>query len=204
MEDGPVARAIKSRRSIRSFSAQSVDPRIVEHLVALACRAPAPHHTRPWRFVHIASVDARERLADAMTDAWRADLEAADRPVQEVARLLGRSREQIMEPPLLLLSCVVLEGSKPWPDDSRRQGERDMFVQSLGAALQNVLLAAEEVGLAGYLKGAPLFCQDAVRDVLRLPPEWEPAFLVQLGYATEGLVPQPRDPIDTAEFVVER
>jgi coenzyme F420-0:L-glutamate ligase/coenzyme F420-1:gamma-L-glutamate ligase len=176
----------------------------VEQLIALACRAPAPHHTQPWRFVHVASPDARERLADAMADSWRADLEAEGRPIQEVARLLQRSRGQLEEPPLLLLSCVVLDGANTWRDEARRQSERDMFVQSLGAALQNLLLAAVERGLAGYLKGAPLFCQQAIREALRLPAEWEPAFLVQLGYAAEGFEPPARAPISVPEFMVER
>jgi F420 biosynthesis protein FbiB-like protein len=154
--------------------------------------------------VHVASPEARERLADAMADAWRANLEAEERPVQEIARLLERSRAQIEEPPLLLLSCVVLDGAKTWPDTARRQGERDMFVQSLGAALQNLLLAAKERGLAGYLKGAPLFCPQAIREALRLPREWEPAFLVQLGYAAEGSEPPARAAVDVAEFMVER
>jgi coenzyme F420-0:L-glutamate ligase/coenzyme F420-1:gamma-L-glutamate ligase len=204
MGEGPVSRAIARRRSVRTFSSRSVDPRLVEELVALACSAPAPHHTRPWRFVHVASAEGRERLADAMADAWRADLEAEDRPVQEVARLLERSRAQVEEAPLLLLSCLVLEGAKGWPDEARRRAERDMFVQSLGAALQNILLAAEEMGLAGYLKGAPLYCQQAIRDALKLPPEWEPAFLVQLGYAAEGFAPATRAPIEVSEFTVER
>jgi F420 biosynthesis protein FbiB-like protein len=139
-----------------------------------------------------------------MSDAWRADLEEAERPVQEVARLLERSRGQIEDAPLLLLSCIVLDGAKPWPDNARRQAERDMFVQSLGAALQNILLAAEEHGLVGYIKGAPLFCRDAVRESLRLPHEWEPAFLVQLGHAAVGFTPPRREPVDVAEFMVER
>jgi coenzyme F420-0:L-glutamate ligase/coenzyme F420-1:gamma-L-glutamate ligase len=79
-----------------------------------------------------------------------------------------------------------------------------MFVQSLGAALQNILLAAEEYGLVGYIKGAPLFCRDAVRESLRLPADWEPAFLVQLGYAAVGFTLPEREPMDVAEFMVER
>ncbi len=172
--------------------------------MALACRAPAPHHTQPWRFVHVASPDGRERLADAMADAWRADLEAEERPVQEIARLLERSRAQVTDAPLLLLSCIVLEGARPWPDATRRQAERDMFVQSLGAALQNLLLAAPEHGLSGYIKGAPLFCAGPIREALRLPVEWEPAFLVLLGYAAEGFAPPQRGEVDVAEFLVER
>ncbi|MFQ5815094.1 MAG: CoB--CoM heterodisulfide reductase iron-sulfur subunit B family protein, partial [Candidatus Hydrothermarchaeaceae archaeon] len=46
------------------------------------------------------------------------------------------------------------------------RAEHDMFMQSLGAALQNLLLAANAYGLAGYLKGAPLICQTAVAEAL--------------------------------------
>jgi coenzyme F420-0:L-glutamate ligase/coenzyme F420-1:gamma-L-glutamate ligase len=201
---GPVSQAIASRRSVRRFSPVPVDPRVVEELIELACAAPAPHHTRPWRFVHVASTEARDRLADAMSDAWRSDLEAEDRPVQEVARLLERSREQITGAPVLLLACLLTEGARKWPDKARKQAERDMFVQSLGAALQNILLAAAERGLAGYLKGAPLFCREAVTEALRLPAGWEPTFLVLLGRPAAGSVPAPRAPIDAAEFMVER
>jgi hypothetical protein len=67
-----------------------------------------------------------------------------------------------------------------------------MFVQSLGAALQNVLVGAGEYGLAGYLKGAPLFCPEAVREALDLPPDWEPAFLVLLGYPEASTRSAPR------------
>jgi coenzyme F420-0:L-glutamate ligase/coenzyme F420-1:gamma-L-glutamate ligase len=206
MEDGgrPVSKAIAARRSIRQFSTAPVDPRVVDELIELACAAPAPHHTRPWRFVHVASADARERLADAMSDAWRADLEGEERPVHEVARLLDRSREQITSAPVLLLACLFHEGARTWPDEARKLAERDMFVQSLGAALQNILLGLAERGLAGYLKGAPLFCQDAVSGALRLPEGWEPTFLALLGHPTPGFVPAARPPIDAAEFVVER
>jgi coenzyme F420-0:L-glutamate ligase/coenzyme F420-1:gamma-L-glutamate ligase len=79
-----------------------------------------------------------------------------------------------------------------------------MFVQSLGAALQNILLAGAERGLASYLKGAPLFCRDAVTGALRLPAGWEPTFLVLLGRAAQDATPVPREPVDPAEFMVER
>jgi coenzyme F420-0:L-glutamate ligase/coenzyme F420-1:gamma-L-glutamate ligase len=152
----------------------------------------------------VASSESRERLADAMSDAWRVDLEAEDRPVKDVARLLDRSREQITGAPVLLLACLMTEGARKWPDNARKRAERDMFVQSLGAALQNILLAAGERGLAGYLKGAPLFCREAVTRALRLPAGWEPTFLVMLGRPAQGATPAPREPVDPAEFMVER
>jgi F420 biosynthesis protein FbiB-like protein len=182
VSDSPISAAISARRSIRKFARLAVDGDTVERLVAIACTAPAPHHSRPWRFVHVTSPSTREHLADAMADAWRADLEHAGESIHKIDRLLKRSRDQITETPVLLLACLTLEKARPWPDEPRQLAERDMFVQSLGAALQNLLLAAADYGLAGYLKGAPLFCPAAVGGALNLPPAWHPTFLVLLGF----------------------
>ena len=77
-------------------------------------------------------------------------------------------------------------------------------MQSLGASLQNILLAATELGIVGFLKGAPLFCRDAVRDALDLPADWEPAFLVLLGYPSDDAQVAPRDDFRLEDFMLER
>jgi len=202
--DKPVSQAISFRRSVRRFTGQPIDPALIDEIIALACLAPAPHHSRPWRFVNVATEDAREALADAMSDSWRADLEAEGRTVHEIASLLEKSRLQVTEPPVVLLACITLEEARPWPDQRRKAAERDMFVQSLGAALQNILLAAEERGLAGYLKGAPLFCTEAIAEALSLPAGWEPTFLVLLGRPHPDFLPSRREEIELGRFVVER
>ena len=202
--DAPVSAAISARRSVRKFARLAVDGDTVERLVAIACTAPAPHHSRPWRFVHVASASARERLADAMADAWRADLERARESVHTIDRLLKRSRSQVTEAPTLLLACLALDEVRRWPDKTRRLAERDMFVQSLGAALQNLLLAAADYGLAGYLKGAPLFCPDAVREALDLPPDWHPTFLVLLGYPDKSGAQALRTPLAIDAHLITR
>lgn len=188
--------AIRSRRSLRRFAPREVPDGLVDELVEAACAAPAPHHSRPWRFVQVRP-ETRPRLAEAMADAWR-----ADGPVDDAA--VERSHRQLTDAPVLLLACLDLEDARPWPDDRRRLAERDMFVQSLGAGLQNLLLAAHARGLAGYLKGAPLFCRDAVTAALDLPSGWETAFLVLLGYPEPGAQPPPRPPVASRDFLIRR
>ncbi|HUF52836.1 MAG TPA: nitroreductase family protein [Dehalococcoidia bacterium] len=200
----PVADVISARRSVRHFAPEMVERSLVRELVALACKAPAPHHSRPWRFAYVATAAAKERLAEAMADAWLDDLKAEDAPVLDVSKRVNRSREQIMGAPVLLVSCLVLDEAKEQSDAGRESAERDMFMQSLGAALQNLLLAAVERGLVGYIKGAPLFCAPAVRDALKLSKGWEPAFLVLLGYPEDGYAAGDRAGVDVAEFMVER
>ena len=55
--------AIRTRRSLRQLSDRDVAREIVDEMLALACVAPAPHHTRPWRYV-IVSPARREALAE--------------------------------------------------------------------------------------------------------------------------------------------
>lgn len=203
-EYNPVADVIQQRRSVRQFAADPVDRKLVRELVSLACLAPAPHHSRPWRWAYVVSKPARERLADAMGESWLDDLKSESFPVREIDRMLARSRGQITNAPVLLVACLELAEIKDWPDERRKRAERDMFVQSLGAALQNLLLAAVERGLVGYLKGAPLFCAPAITEALDLPPGWQAAFLVLLGYPQEGFEAAPRGDWDVGDVLVER
>src|SRR5947208_16065173 len=88
--DGPVSAAISARRSVRKFARLAVDGDTVDRLVALACTAPAPHHSRPWRFVQVGA-ETREWLADAMGEVWRSDLERGCEASLTIERLLRRS-----------------------------------------------------------------------------------------------------------------
>src|SRR3990172_1308920 len=193
--------AIATRRSIRRFARREGPPAIVRGLIAAACAAPAPHRRRPWRFVEVGP-EARPRLIEVMAVAWRADAAADGLSDSRIEGDLTRSRKQMADAPLLLLACLELGSARSWPDDRRRAAERGLYMQSLGAALQNLLLAAHARGLGGYLKGAPLFCQAAVAEALALPDGWQPAFLVLLGYPADGAPPPPRPEPRPEDFLV--
>ena len=195
--------AIATRRSVRRFAPRAVPPNLLRELIVAAVAAPAPHHSRPWRFVEVGR-EERSRLSDAMAAAWRADAAADGLSDARIESALVRSGKQLADAPLLLLACLELGSARSWPDDRRRAAERDMFMQSLGAALQNLLLAAHARGLGGYLKGAPLFCQSAVAEALALPEGWQPAFLVLLGYPARRVKPPVRAEPRLDDFLIVR
>ena len=72
-----------------------------------------------------------------------------------------------------------------YEDELRRKSERDLAVQSLGAAIQNMLLTAHSKGLGACWYCAPVFSKEMVRKVLRIPEEVEPQALIPLGYPAE-------------------
>ncbi|HSV49127.1 MAG TPA: nitroreductase family protein, partial [Candidatus Acidoferrales bacterium] len=85
-----------------------------------------------------------------------------------------------------------MEGLLKYPDALRQAVERDLASQSLGAALQNLLLAAQAKGLGACWYCAPAFCKPTVREVLKVPQGIEPAALILMGYPAEKPVSPPK------------
>ncbi len=195
--------AIRTRRSLRQLDPRPVPRDLLDEAIAMACLAPAPHHTRPWRYV-IVSTSRREPLAEAMGAAWRIDLERDGHDEALISKLLAKSRRQITSAPALVLACLTHEGLRDWPDDRRARNEWAMAQQSIGAGMQNMMLAAHALGLASYWISAPLFAPEAARDALSLPEGYVAQAFVVLGYPAAGVVPKVRPQVDAGRLVIER
>ncbi|BBZ06737.1 coenzyme F420:L-glutamate ligase [Mycolicibacterium doricum] len=189
------------RRSVRRFSADPVAPEIVEDAVAEALTAPAPHHTRPVRFVWVTDPAVRTRLLDRMKDRWRDDLLADGRAVAAVERRLSRG-EILYDAPELVIPFLVPDGAHEYPDAARTAAEHTMFTVAVGAAVQAFLvaLAVREVGSCWI--GSTIFAADVVREELELPAEWEPMGAVAVGYPAEPH--GPREPVSPDGLLVRR
>lgn len=201
---GPTAsvEAVARRRTVRSFAPDEVDPEVLRAAVAAAATAPAPHHTRPWRFLRL-TPGTRRRLLDAMADAWRDDLGADGLPAERIERRIARSDAVLRQAPELLVPFVTLEGAHHYPDERRRVAERDLFVLAGGAALQNLQVVLAGHGLGAAWISSTAFCPQTVREVLDLDEAWVPLGMVAVGRPA-GAPPPPRPPIDTAELLLER
>jgi coenzyme F420-0:L-glutamate ligase / coenzyme F420-1:gamma-L-glutamate ligase len=194
--------AVLLRRSVRAFDPMPVDDATLRRAVAAALTAPAPHHTKPVRFVHLADRARRTRLLDAMRDAWREDLRADGMPEDRIERRVSRG-DLLYGATEILLPFLVLEGAHSYPDAGRGAAERTMFTVAGGAAVQGLLVALAAEGLASCWVSSTIFCPDVVREVLELPADWEPLGAVAVGYPAEGPM-TPRIPGHPGELLVIR
>ena len=193
----PLARG---RRSVRAFQDRPVPLAALEEMIEAARWAPSPHGAQPWRFVVLTRPEAKRALAEAMGDEWRRTLAMDGEDEAVVARRLRLSHERIEQAPALILACLYLADLDRYPDPDRQRAEEIMAIQSLGAAIQNILLAAYSLGLDTGWMCAPLFAQQTVRAALDLDASLIPHALIPVGY--KAAEPRRRPHRPASELIV--
>ncbi|MGZ4797573.1 MAG: nitroreductase family protein, partial [Acidimicrobiia bacterium] len=112
-----------------------------------------------------------------------------------IDELVEASRTKLTTAPALVLACLTWDGLDRYPDEQRRRAEWGMALLSLGAAVENLMLAAADRGLASCWVAAPIFCPEAARDALALPAEWLPHACVLVGRPDPAYVGRMRPPL---------
>ena len=191
---------VRGRASVRYFDPRPVQRQLVDRLIEAAAWAPSPHGRQPWRFAILTQAEPRRRLIEAMGDAWEQQLALDGDPPEVIARRKEVSRRRIVEAPVLIMPCLYTGDLDRYPDPRRQQAEELMAVQSLGAAVQNMLLMAYSLGLDTGWMCAPLFCPDVVRHALGLPAGLAPHALIAVGY--RGREPRRRPRMPLADLIV--
>ena len=198
---GSLAELIQGRRSVRQYQPTPVPRELIEQVLEAARWAPSPHGRQPWRFVVLTRQESKQRLADFMGETWQKNLEM-DGQAEEIVKIrLEKSRQRILNAPALVLPCLYLEDLDRYPDEQRQNDETTMAIQSLGAAIQNMLLMAYDLGLDGGWMCAPLFCPEVVCQALELDTRLIPHALITLGYAATD--PKRRERLPLEALIVQ-
>src|SRR3546814_9278027 len=74
-EDNAILKAIASRRSVRGYLPDPIDPELIRTILNTASRAPSGNNIQPWQ-VHVVGGEARERLSSALLAAFNANTPA--------------------------------------------------------------------------------------------------------------------------------
>ena len=199
----PAARAenlaalLQGRRSVRQFELRPVSREQLEQIVEAARWAPSPHGRQPWRFVILTAAEPKARLAEQMGTTWRQNLEMDRQDTETVNIRLEKSRQRILNAPAIIIPCLYLEDLDRYPDEKRQNDETTMAIQSLGAAIQNMLLMAYDLGLDTGWMCAPLFCPEVVCEALELDTRLIPHALITVGYAAAYPQRHERLPLST-------
>ena len=166
--------AIFSRHSITDLRPDPVPRSLVEQLLAAAVQAPNHYRVRPWRFVVLQGA-ALERLGDLFAEVLR------DRKPDLPPAALEKERAKALRAPLLLAVGVErCEDARVVPIEN---------VCAVAAACENLLLAANALGLAGKWRTGSQASDERIKTFLGLDPEQPLIGFFYLGYPAENQPP---------------
>jgi coenzyme F420-0:L-glutamate ligase/coenzyme F420-1:gamma-L-glutamate ligase len=191
-----LATLLRNRRSVRTYQDHPIERALLEQMVEAARWAPSPHGRQPWRFAILTQHEPKQRLAEQMGETWRANLQMDGQSEEIVNLRLEKSYQRILRAPAIIIPCLYLEDLDRYPDQTRQANEVTMAIQSLGAAVQNMLLMAYDLGLDTGWMCAPLFCPEVACVALNLDKKLIPHALITVGYAAADPVRRPRLPLD--------
>ncbi len=159
-----VLEAIKERRSIRAFTDGKVSEKDVERLIDAARWAPSAGNTQPLELVVIKDKEMKRKLSEA-----------------------ALNQTFIQKAPVVIVVCADLNRSSRGYGS---RGERLYSLQDTAAATENILLAAQELGLATCWVGA--FRDKEVAKAVKAPKNMKPVAIVPVGHPAERPLAPPK------------
>ncbi len=182
-----VREAVLKRRSIRKYTEEQISEEDLLTILEAGLNAPSASNYQPWYFVAVRSPEKMRELLDIMngvardhepliTERFRKHPEVA-REVHGFLQTLGGAK-----------TCIIVFHYK---EEYLNSGE-DIIEHSLGAAIENMLLQAQELGIGSCWVAAP--SETGADEIIRqhFAPDKGPfAAIVTLGYA-EKVPPAPK------------
>ena len=181
-EQAAVYRAIAERRDMRHFSGGTLEPEVLQRLLAPAHQAPSVGLMQPWRFIRIRDAALREQIAQLVQEECARTAEALGARGDEFRRLKVEGVRDCAE----LLVAALGDGREAHIFGRRTLPQMDLA--SLSCAIQNLWLAARAEGIGmGWVS---LFEPQALASLLGLPAGAEPVAILCLG-PVPAFYPQP-------------
>ena len=169
-----------AHRSIRSFTDESIETSTLEHLINAGQAAASSSFIQAYSVIRVTDKDVRVKIAEA-----------------------AGGQKWIKEAPEFLVFCADLKRIE-LACVQQQQGELEGHTEHFLAATvdvalvaQNVLLAAESIGLGGVYIGGIRNNPQLLADLLELPDQVYPVFGMCLGWPAIEPEVKPRFPVES-------
>jgi nitroreductase len=183
-----VMQAICNRRSIRRFKSDAISSDVVRTILDAGIKAPSGKNKQPWEFV-VVTGEKRTEMVQVMREGIKACKKS------DVSTGSAEHSAVIMEQAPVTIFIFNPYGTFPWQEKTfEQQISETVDVQSVGAAIQNMILAAESFGLGSLWICDVFFAYEELCKWLNKDCQMVAA--LALGYADENPPMRPRKNID--------
>lgn len=190
-----MVKEINDRRSIRRFTRDAVSERDIKEILGLAIQAPSAKNRQPWKFI-ITQDSAKEEMIRVFSAGLDRE-ESAKAVLPDSRRHIKAARYtiEILKQAPVVIFVMNTEGKGLFADLSREERMYETAnIESVSAAVQNMLLGAAEKGLGSLWICDIFFAYEELCEWLN--SEGELLAAVALGVPDEQPKARPRKKLD--------
>jgi nitroreductase len=148
---------INKRASLKTrLSSREIEPEKIAKVLDAARLAPSARNSQPWRFVVVQGREAVEAL---------------------ISSVFFETNQVVKQAPVIIIACAN-------PGDDVVIGGREYYLFDVALAVENMLLAATDLGLVTHPMAA--LNEDKLKDALGIPHEVRFVIATPLAYPAEG------------------
>lgn len=183
---------VRRRRMVRSYTAEPVDPAVVERALSNATRAPSAGFSQGWAFLLLDSPADVARYWEATTDG------------EPDGWLRG-----MMTAPVIVVPCSskaaylerYAEADKGWTDRDEARWPKPFWDMDAAMASLLILQTVTDAGLGACFFGIPPSADAALREAFGIPAAFDPVAAITIGHPAPGgaqgsATRRPRTPLD--------
>lgn len=171
---------VRSRRMVRRYTDEPVDPAVVDAALRNAVRAPNAGFSQGWSFL----------VCDTPEDVARFWAATSPDPTASNRWLDGMRTAPVVVVPLASQAAYLdryAEPDKGWTDRDPDRWVAPYWFIDTGMASLLVLLTAVDQGLGGCFFGVPPTRVNHLRAEFNIPAEWAPIGAITLGHPATPL-----------------
>ena len=191
MEIDDLLKLMSSQGTVRYFKSNPVPEEHLEKILRAARWAPSGANTQPWDFIVVKNPELKKKIAQIFVYT-RQKARKEDKEFPHYAN--EELRKRFTDPPILIVVCADIRFMKAYPKVGYRE---EILNVGMGTAIQNMMLAANALGLGLSWGTVDTLDRNKLRELLGVPAHIRILEILQLGYPVARVLPRfRRDPHD--------
>ncbi len=205
--------AIQGRKSIRRFKQTPVSDEDMNKILDAGRLAPSANNTQPWSFIVIKDRAILKKMADAVREMVDRMIPFAENEKQSQRLAAYKSNYYIFFENAPVCIVVLMEAYDASSDrllkkmgysaDDVRRLRPLPGLQSMAAAIENILLACHALGYGACWMTGPLVAQESFEKILGFGKEQTAVALIPVGLPDEDPPARSRKPLEEIMKMIE-
>lgn len=188
---------IEKRTSIRSFTKEEVPFDDVKEMVRLAGLAPSVNNYQPWDFIAITNRDILHEMAGLISEKYQSLSFKKSDSGENIKKQVEWYSTFFTSAPLVLAVVMqeytsVLERGTELGHDEINAMRNYPDIQGAGACIQNLLLAAIDLGYGGCWLSGPMIAREDLERILGIESPEKILSFVAIGKPSKDFTPKPK------------